>query len=335
MPDKQNKEARRVGRVLPSDTKALPQRVATLSSWGIPLLLKRALPRWLVLGLREFKGRALTWGTVWDLPRHVEFEQSLQDQLASASMSVVIPIHDAPSVTARCLASLERYAPQAEIILVDDASSLTETLEVIRRFSNRNGWRVVRHDDSLGHSKACRSGAIFATRRYLCLLNSDTVVTPWCWRQAANAFEEDLKIGVVGPSTSSSGNSQTLEIAAQLRPYWNDSQICAFAERLLTESPQPTSVDLPWVSGFAFFIRRTLWEHIGGFDEKLPDYGNENELCRRLADAGYRSVWVRNSYIHHLGGQSYRKAIGDDAILARIRAALGYIEQKHSSSGST
>ena len=42
----------------------------------------------------------------------------------------------------RCLASLEKYAPESEIILVDDASGLAETLQAILHFSARNGWKV-------------------------------------------------------------------------------------------------------------------------------------------------------------------------------------------------
>ena len=293
------------------------ERSPWMSKWHIPRFLKRTLPRPFINGLRELKGRILTL----KYPRHIEFEQSPEDGQASASMSIVVPIHDAPTVTCRCLASVEKYAPEAEVILVDDASRLTETLEVIRHFSSRNGWKVIRHEKSLGHSEACRAGARLATRPYLCLLNSDTVVTPWCWRRIKEVFEHDQKIGVAGPSTSDSGNPQILPLAADLRYYLNDNQICAFAERLLTECEEPIVIDLAWVAGFAFFIRRSLWEQLGGFDQKLPDYGNEVELCSRVAEKGYRLVWVRNCYIHHFARQSYKGTIGEEGILARIRAA--------------
>jgi GT2 family glycosyltransferase len=232
-------------------------------------------------------------------------------------------------VTQRCLASLEKYAPESEIILVDDASRLSETLEVIRDFSARNKWKLVRHEKALGHSAACRQGAVLATRPYLCLLNSDTVVTPWCWRRVKEVFEQDQEIGVAGPSTSYSGNFQALRLATVLSSYWNDGQICSFARHLLTRNWEPALVDVAWVSGFALFIRRSLWEQVGGFDRNLPDYGNEVELCKRIAEEGYRAVWICNSYIHHFGGQSYKNAVGKKGIRARIRAADIYIRQKN------
>lgn len=319
----QDKMARPGGH-LPLD----PSRVSERGPWWMtnlrfPRFLPRLLPQVVVQRLREFKAR-----TVTGFPRNIEFEQSLEDGQASATMSIVVPIHDAPTVTRRCLASLGKYAPESEIILVDDASSLTETVDIIQNFGNRNGWKVLHHEKPLGHSAACGAGASLATRPYLCLLNSDTVVTPWCWRRVKETFEQDRKIGVAGPSTSCAGNLQALSLAFVLRQHWNDNQICAFANSLLTQSQEPALMDLPWISGFALFVRRSLWDQIGGFDLQLPDYGNEVELCSRVAEKGYRIVWIRNSYIHHLGEQSYKESIGEEGIRARVIAAEVYTKQR-------
>ena len=265
------------------------------------------------------------------LPRDKEFEQSLEDAQASASLSIDVPVHDAPEVTKRCLMSLQQYAPKAEIILVDDASKLVETKSVIEEFASRNGWILIRHGEAVGHSAACNAGAAVATQPYLCLLNSDTVVTPWCWRLITQAFEDNPNIGVAGPSTSAAGNVQALPLATSACHYLNDSQICEYARRLLEQSTDAILTDLPWVSGFAMFIRRGIWEQLGGFDQNLPDYGNDVELCRRVLGRKYRSVWVPNSYIHHFGSASYSKTIGIQAIAARVRGAKRYIEQKYSS----
>jgi GT2 family glycosyltransferase len=289
-------------------------------------IAKQALPRIVLESLyrirRQLRRRALSRG----LPQDGVFRQPLEDALASASMSIVVPVHDAPQVTKRCFASLERDASSSEVIIVDDGSRMTETSCVIREFSSRNGWKVIWNAEARGHSAACIAGASIATRYYLCLLNSDTIVTPWCWRPIQKVFDGNPTIGVAGPSTSTSGNEQA--ITEPCRFYWNDSQICAFAERLLNASPETLIFDLPWVSGFAFFIRRQLWVKVGGFDRELSDYGNEIELCRRVISLGYRTVWVRNSYIHHLGRQSYVDKIGDHEIDSRILASYQYIGSK-------
>jgi GT2 family glycosyltransferase len=291
--------------------------------------IKAATPYAVVDAVRQARARWLSRG----LPRNVVYEQPAEQSAASASMSIVVAIHDAPQVTLRCLASLQRYAPSSEVILVDDASRLAQTTDAIRDFSSRNGWKVITNPEPRGHSAACAVGAAVATRPYLCLLNSDTVVTPWCWRPLAQAFESDATIGIASPSTSFAGNDQTLDVARCCRFYWDDGQICAFAEGLAVDPPQPAIVDLPWVSGFAFFLPRRLWEEMGGFDPNLPDYGNEIDLCKRVTQKGLRTVWIRNAYIHHFAKQSYGKTIGDDGIHTRIQAAGIRAQQEDHSQG--
>jgi GT2 family glycosyltransferase len=299
--------------------------------WHYTTLLYRTLPPDVRDALRELIGQILAPYVSRCLSSHKEFQQSKEDARASASLSIIVPVHDSPEVTKRCLMSLQKYAPMAEIILVDDASRLEVTDRILQDFAGRNSWKLIRHLQPLGHSAACGAGASLATRPYLCLLNSDTLVTPWCWRPVTTVFEDDPNVGVSGPSTSQSGTQQALPLAKLTRHYLNDSQIYEYARRLLAEPSNTILIDLPWVSGFALFIRRRLWEQIGGFDHSLPDYGNEVELCRRVLAAGYRAVWVRNSYIHHLGGVSYSRDDRRKSILACIRGAKEYIEQTNRS----
>ena len=300
-------------------------------------LKSRILPNWLKKTLRSSgaavvldrlrltRARIVTHG----LSRDRVFEQSAEDKLASAAMSIIVPIRDAPLVTHRCLASLERYASEADIILVDDGSKLPATLATIKEYSERNEWKVISNQTSTGHSAACEAGAKLASQPYLCLLNSDTVITPWCWLPILEAFETDPMVGVAGPRTSRSTNRQTLAVAHDCRFEWNDSQICSYADRLRRASMLSPFIDLPWAAGFAFFIRLTLWQQLGGFDRNLADYGNELDLCKRVSKRGYRIVCARRSYIHHLAAQSYGQLMSEDEIQKRKSVGVQYVRQKH------
>lgn len=300
-----------------------------LAARRLPAPVKRVLPPGVLRGLQEIRNQIRKRLVSRTLSTNAIFEQPKEEQQSAALISIVVPIRDAPLVTRRCLSSLERNATNSEIILIDDGSQLAESQKVVREFSERNEWKTRRNDVPLGHSAACAAGASLASRRYLCLLNSDTVVTHRGWQNIVTSFESSPSVGVAGPSTSASGNEQTLQVAALCRLYWNDNQICAFADKLRLDTSKHATNDVPWISGFALFIRRSLWEELGGFDRKLPDYGNEIELCKRVRDLGYRTVWVRNSYIHHLGRQSYARQIGQSAIDSRIAAAYQYILRKH------
>jgi hypothetical protein len=289
----------------------------------IPYISKKRseLPRRL---FRLVRAKLLSLGLV----RRAELDHLENESKASADFSVVVAINDAPEVLLRCLKSLEDYAPMAEVILVDDGSVLKQTLQVSQGFQVRNGWKMIRHDRPQGHSKACEDGARLATRPYLCLLNSDTVTTPWSWLGVKRAFEMDPRIGIGGPSTSWASTPQMLRTAYCCRYYWTDNQILRFAQRQAFKREDNSNVELPEVDGFAFFIRRDLWETLGGFDPNLPDYGNEAELCRRASKRGWKIVWIRSSYVHHFGGASYWRN-GYEPIRQRSLAAREYINKKH------
>jgi GT2 family glycosyltransferase len=46
---------------------------------------------------------------------------------------------------------------------------------------------------------------------------------------------------------------------------------------------------VPAVTGACLFIRRSLFEELGGFDERLPVTHNDVDLCRRVRERG---LWV-------------------------------------------
>jgi GT2 family glycosyltransferase len=255
--------------------------------------------------------------------------QSEGERAASEKISVIVPIHDAVMVTKRCLSSLEHYGGDAEIVLVDDGSRLEETNLLLDQYVSKNKWLIVRHETPLGHSQSCRDGAEAACRPYLCFLNSDTVVTPCSWSSATQAFDADHRIVATGPSTSHSATIQTVRRAHHCRHYWTNQQIYAFAQKYASRVPPNTWVDVPILGGFAFFVRHDTWNECGGFDSALPDYGNESELCRRLQSQGFRIVWTRNGYIHHIGEGSYKDVIGRAEIRRRQVRGRAYIQSTH------
>jgi GT2 family glycosyltransferase len=253
-----------------------------------------------------------------------EFVQPEAEINAGEKISVIVAIHDAPEVLERCLRSLEKNGSRCEVILVNDGSKLQMTKDLINQFSCRNSWSVIQHETAKGHSRSCEAGAAVASRQYFCFLNSDTILTPWSWEGCCDAFDADPRIGIVGPSTSRSATAQVVPRAEHCRQYWNDSQVDAFAHKYTSSHRKRCWTELPEIGGFAFFVRRQLWDELRGFDLNLPDYGNEFEFCRRASKQGWRLVWVANSYIHHLGEQSYQ-TLG----LLQGLWAHDYIVKKH------
>ena len=58
-------------------------------------------------------------------------------------------------------------------------------------------------------------------------------------------------------------------------------------------------MDVPYLSGCFMFLRVESLKKIGFFDEGIFMYGEETDLCRRLIDGGYRTVFYPNATIYH------------------------------------
>ncbi len=256
------------------------------------------------------------------------FLMSPEEKIASASMSVIVAVHDALEDTKRCLNSLEISGGDAEVIIVDDGSRLQPVRDLLDEFCLRNDWKLVRHGKAVGHSRASEAGVAVSRRPYVCLLNSDTILTHRSWSGMLRAFGVSPQIAVVGPSTSHTATRQQVMRACYCRHHWSENQILCFAEKYVTKHRDEPVVDLPLVGGFAFFMRRDIWDKMGGFDKNLPDYGNEVEFCRRLTQDGFRVVWSKASYIHHLGARTYGQTLGIKAIRERCSEADSYIGKK-------
>ena len=269
------------------------------------------------------------WVLTLNLHSYAHSSLSPEEEKASSDISVIVAVHNAPEVTLRCLESLQRFAGNAEVIVVDDASSLDEIKQMLKEYCQRNNWRLMRNDKALGHSRASEMGVSVSKKPYVCLLNSDAIVSSRSWSGIAWAFESSSQIAVVGPSTSYTVGPQVVSRACHCRRYWSDEQIWCFAEKYVARQKNKPVVDVPFVGGFAFFVRRSVWDVLDGFDKNLPDYGNEMEFCKRVIRSGLRITWSKSSYIHHLGNESYGISIGLDSIQERSLRALSYTRKKH------
>jgi GT2 family glycosyltransferase len=202
-----------------------------------------------------------------------------------------------------CLESLQRHFKNEDIIVVDDGSDEESTKKFIDSICVLNVWKYIRNEKSVGHSRACEQGIEVAQMENLFLLNSDTIVTENGLKILDKVLRENKDIAVVGPKTSSATGPQLSQEAYVNRFVWTIDQIEQFAKHC--EKLEDDFSDLDLICGFCFGIKKSIFVHLNGFDQQLSCYGNEKELLIRVRKAGYRTVFVPRSYVHHFGKMSY------------------------------
>jgi GT2 family glycosyltransferase len=237
-------------------------------------------------------------------------------------LSIVIPTHDTRELTLACLAALFRQdLPEIEAIVVDDGSS-DGTAEAIAAL--HPAVRVLRGERDepdtpgnrpAGFTRSANRGLRAARGEILLLLNSDTEVDPGGLAALLSAFAADPKLGGAGGTLRyPDGRAQWSGGAAPslLWLFGLTSGLPALLGRLplyrRLRPPSGTgSGPVDWVTGAALGLRRAALAFPEPLDERFRFYGQDLDLCLRLATDGWRVAVVPDFRVMHHHGATIGK----------------------------
>jgi GT2 family glycosyltransferase len=212
----------------------------------------------------------------------------------------------------RCLESLVPHvAADDEIVVVDyecDGTRLARAIDVPVRVV------TVPRPDNLGFAAGVNLAARQTRAAFLMLLNPDTIVEGPVIRTLETWLASHPDAGVAGPRVLNADG--TVQPSARRFPgittlfggrtTWLTRRFpknWLSRRNLLTEDAQ-APVDVDWVSGACLMTRRDVFDSVGGFDEAFFLYWEDADYCRRVARAGFRSVYVPTAPVRHVVGAS-------------------------------
>ena len=194
-----------------------------------------------------------------------------------------------------------------ETIVVDNASNDDTDLAVAMSFPD---VIYLRNHSNPGYAKANNQGLMLAQGDFLLLLNPDTEPDTGALAALVRFLQTRPKAGIVGPAL-------VLRDGAPQPFAFGDDPTVAYllrrhVRRLLRRGPlhnwgaaQASPVD--WVSGACLLARREVYTQIGGLDEGMFMYFEDNEWCLRARQAGWQ-VWREPAArVVHIGGQSLKQ----------------------------
>jgi GT2 family glycosyltransferase len=118
------------------------------------------------------------------------------------------------------------------------------------------------------------------------------------------------EVGIVGPRTFTALGKVDLSVHAPLTVSTILWQFFGF-DRLFPYRmigkylKQAETMTVPflvaWVQGHCFVFRRAVYEQVGGLDEALFLYNEEPDFCDRAASVGWKTAFVPQAEVTHLG----------------------------------
>ncbi len=229
-----------------------------------------------------------------------------------ADLSVVVVNYNAGDHLLRCLSSVLATAGDAalEVFVVDNASRDGSGVRAKEAFP---GITLVENRDNRGFAAAVNQGLRASAAPFVFVLNPDAELTLGTLGALVKLARERPRAGLLGPLIRNSDGSlypsgRTFPSISQavghafLGPFVPDNRFTR--AYTIAGWDRTTERDVDWVSGSAMLLRREALDRIGLLDDGFFLYGEELDLCTRLARAGWKVVFTPEVEVVHEGGVS-------------------------------
>lgn len=232
------------------------------------------------------------------------------------SVSVVVVTWNAKKYVDQCLRSLyEDDLVPAEVIVVDNASTDGSPDLVAQKFPS---FRVFRNLHNIGFARANNIGIRSSHGKYVCLVNSDVVLSRGTLYALREFMEGHPDVGIVGPQMR--GPDGEVRRSSMRRPSLLNALARAFAidnlhfvsrrigGQMMGDFNHREIADVEILNGWFWFIRRDALDEVGLLDERFFMYGEDLDWCYRFRKSGWRLVFYPAVSALHYGGASSRAA---------------------------
>ena len=203
-----------------------------------------------------------------------------------------------------CLEAIERNGPdgiEREVLVLDNASGdgSGEAVRELEADAARD-LRLIELDRRDG--KAANDSRLLREARgeFCLLLNEDSELQPGAADALLDAAQSGGDVAVAGAQLLTSGG-EPVPCAWRFPGLAAALAGAAFAHRRFTvQSGGERTREVDWVQSSAMLVRREAAEQIGFLDPAFFVYSDETDFCRRLADAGWRTLYVPAARaVHH------------------------------------
>lgn len=219
-------------------------------------------------------------------------------------VSIIIPNYEHISDLRKCVTSILEIStyPDFEIVIVENNSKSPEIFEYYDSLkSAHSNVRVVTWSgNGFNWSTLNNLGVREASGDYLLFLNNDTQVITPDWIEQMMKYGQRPDVGIVGamlyyPNDTVQHAGIVVGMLGTAQPAFNGAKrgSSGYMSRLLYAQ------DLSAVTGACMLVRRSVWESVGGFDEKLAVSFNDIDFCLSVRSQGYLVVWTPFAELYH------------------------------------
>lgn len=188
-----------------------------------------------------------------------DISSRLAEKIINPRISIIIPYYQQFVYLADCLTSIIAQSLEYwEAIIVEDGSSDTEQICALLDSLGDSRIRLIKHEVNKGLAASRNTGAHYATSELLVFVDADDLLAPNFCECMVTLFDENPH----------------LDIAFSLIELFGEGSGVDHLRGNKTELQYQLRF---WLPGAGAVMRRSVWEHIGGYNESaLLRWGMED-----------------------------------------------------------
>lgn len=232
----------------------------------------------------------------------------------SVELSIIIVNWNSYKYLEKCLISLRKYATsiKKEIIVIDNNSEDGSAEKIKYNFPE---VFLIDSKVNLGFPKANNIGFQIARGKYILALNPDTEIFENTLQKSMDFLDQHKEYGCVGVKTLKENGEIQYSCARKfpslkgfifqvlymdkLTPnlkFWDTTDMLYWDHK--------DSRDVDILQGSYMMFPKKIYDKIGGFDERIPMFFEDNEFCLRIKENGFKIRYLSETNIKHYAGKS-------------------------------
>lgn len=248
------------------------------------------------------------------VPRTFLFCRTRVGLLMKPRISIITVTYNSSEIVGNLLRSI---APDVPVVLVDNAS---HDAEATRALAVTHGATFVANTQNLGFGRACNQGAARAESEFLFFVNPDAELFDDTLQQLLLAADAHPEAAAFNTCITKGDGSLFFKRRSKLIPrsLW------------LGRDAARHSGEVPVLNGGALLVRRAAFEQVGGFDDRIFLFHEDDDLSLRLKAQCGPLRYVYEAKAQHLLGHATQRSARTAALKAwYMGQSRVYAARKH------
>jgi hypothetical protein len=238
----------------------------------------------------------------------------------ATTLSVVIVNYNTADMIVRCLDAVQAQEKVSFEIIVADNASKDNSLQIIRDLFPQ--VTLLANKENLGFGAANNRAVNSCAGKYLYFLNPDTEVKGGAFQAMVEFMDSNPQVGLAGTRVVYPDGSPQHSVHNRYP-----------GEKYAKHAFKGLRGEIAWVKGASMIVRRSVFQNVGGFDERFFLYCEETDLCLSIRKSGWAIGYILDATVIHWRGQSERDARPKDVWRKKFDA-LTVFYNKHYSDNS-